>query len=732
MKKILSIMLVCALLTGICACEHDDPAAADGEGVLIAVDPDTGSHGTGSPGGTDTCDPGTGNASPTATEAPSRPSTYERLNDDDVYDLVLGDYAELCTKADSASSNDKRIIYLAQAEACLLDSAVMIPVNTEGGVYTISRIAPGTVPFVQWGNAERLQGLIISDEFCTPEERADMIGLWEKAVDGGSTYDPDAYLISKGHTLKKEYNTTFSKTPATIDWLNTSSRSDTEITVNCVDGLVEYNNLGQMAPALAESWSVSGDGITYTFNIRKGVYWYDSAGKQVAELTAGDFEAGFRHMLDAQAGPEQLVLGVVRGAQAYCSGNGSWEEVGYKEIGENDLQITLEKPCSYFLSMLTASCFLPVCESFYLSCGGVFGVEEFASASSDTQNYTFGRSDDVSSQVYCGPFLLKGIQEDSEILLVRNEHYYRNDETMINTVKWIFDDGSDPDALYDDTVAGVYAGITLEESSGLLQRAKDDGIFDRYHYISDTSSVTYFAALNVNRGTFVLENGNAASGKTEDQKIDTQTALLNRNFRKAILHAFDKGTWNAVSRGDDLKEYNLRNMYTHPEFVKLLSGTADDEGHTFPAGTYYGEIVRYYADRFGAGIDVSDGTDGWYRPEEARKYLEAAVQELGNSVIYPVQIDVFYLSSSEISTGQTAAFKRSVEDCLGAEYVLVNLIEAATPEDYYSCGFGVCDGRSGNFDVIFGSGWIPDHGDPSTYLETFLSTGCKMKAVGLY
>ena len=41
--------------------------------------------------------------------------------------------------------------------------------------------------------------------------------------------------------------------------------------VNTYDGLVEYDNEGVLQPALAESYEVSEDGLTYTFHIRQGL-----------------------------------------------------------------------------------------------------------------------------------------------------------------------------------------------------------------------------------------------------------------------------------------------------------------------------------------------------------------------------------------------------------------------------------------------------------------------------
>ena len=659
---------------------------------------------------------------------------YVRADDEEIYDNVLGNYAEMAAEAKTVVDDSERFVLYAKAEAYLLDSAVMEPNTTQGGAYTISRIAPRTVPYVQWGNDDdRLFGMVISDEFLTPDERAYLFDLWGKAVAGEAEYDPAAYLTEKGHTIQNTYTTTFATAPVTIDWLNTSSQSDTEITVNCVDGLVQYNNLNQLKPALAESWDVSDDGLTYTFHIRQGVKWYTSEGTEYAEVKAEDFASGMHHMLDTQAGLEWLIDGVVVGVHEYLNG-GSWEDVGYKATDDYTLVVTLENPTPYFMTMLTYSCFLPICTSFYEAHGGVYGIEEFAAASADTNAYTYGKSEDVASQVYCGPFLLQKLVKDSEIDIVKNPNYYNVDAVTLESVKWVYDAGEDPVATYNDTVNGTYAGIALTASTGLLDRAKEDGNFDKYHYISETNSVTYFGGLNVNRGTFALESGACASPKTEQQKADTVTALNNKNFRKALQHAWDKATMNATSRGEDLAATNLRNMYTHPEFVSLSKDVTDDEGNTFAAGTFYGEIVQFYLDEMGAKVNVADQTDGWFNPEAAREYLEAAKEELGDLVSWPIQIDVVYYSAAAANTAQSQAYKKVVEETLGVENVVVNLIEATTSEDYYASGYRASNGEAGNFDMFFGSGWGPDYGDPSTYLDTFLGEGAgyMTKVIGLF
>ncbi|MBO4278398.1 MAG: hypothetical protein J5891_01155, partial [Spirochaetales bacterium] len=186
--------------------------------------------------------------------------------------------------------------------------------------------------------------------------------------------------------------------------------------------------------------------------------------------------------------------------------------------------------------------------------------------------------------------------------------------------------------------------------------------------------------------------------------------------------------------GADLATTNLRNMYTHPEFVQLAEDVTDADGHKFVAGTMYGEMVQYYLDKMGCPVTVKDGVDGWFNPTEAKKALEAAKKELGNSITWPIVIDVVYYSASVNNTAQAQAFKQSIEGTLGAENVTVNLLEATTSADYYASGYRASNGEAGNFDMFYGSGWGPDYGDPYTYLGTFEGGGAgyMTKVIGLF
>lgn len=669
---------------------------------------------------------------------------YERGDDDEIYYEILGDYNDLMAAAKTAATDDERFALEAQAEAMLLDTAIFVPFTTQGGTYQISRVAYRTQPYVQWGNDDdRWFGRIISDEFITKEERAELIEAWNKAVAGEGEYDPAAILTAKGHTINRNFKTTFTTAPVTLDWLNTSTQSDTEVLVQCVDGLVEYDNLNNLNPALAESWEISDDGLTYTFHIRQGANWYTSEGAEYAPVTANDFVAGFHHMLDTGAGLEYLVTGeqdgpdeVVKGTNDYVNHGGSFDDVGYVAEDDYTLVVTLSNPTSYFMTMLTYSIFQPICADFYTANGGVYGIDEYQAAFADTNAYTFGKSTDVASQVYCGPFLLTKLVADSEINVVRNENYYNPDKVKLDSITWIYDMGENPKQYYADTVDGVYAGATLGSSTGVLDLAKADGNFDKYAYVADTTSTTYFGGLNLNRGTFALASGAVASSKTEQEKIDWNTAVHNKNFRKAIVHGLDRSVYNAVSAGEELKYASLRNMYTHPEFVKLSADYTDAEGNTFAAGTMYGAMVQFYLSKLDADIDVSDGIEGWFNKDVALTYKAAAIEELGDSVTFPIVMDIVYYSPSAAITARCQGVKQSLEanlndDPANPDFLKINLIEATTSQDYYAVGYRAMTGEANGMDFFFGSGWSPDYGDPVTYLGTMTYGGYMLKVMGI-
>ncbi len=667
----------------------------------------------------------------------------------EIYDAQLGDFYEAYQKVDDASSVSERYALEAVAEAKLLESGVMLPTTTRGGLYAISRVAPRTVDYTLWGNDyERFHQALVATDYIKAADRAEMKAKWAE-LKGTGTYEEWAksYLQEKGYTLKDTYNYVYPSDPVTWDVLATSLSADSEAIINTYDGLMEYDCEGTLQPALAESYEVSDDGLTYTFKLREGVKWVDSQGREVADVTADDFVAGMQHMMDAQGGLEYLVEGIIKNASEYIDGSVTdFSQVGVKAVDDYTVEYTLEEPCTYFTTMLGYGVFAPMSRTYYESQGGKFGQEYDSSAS----DYTYGK--DPNSIAYCGPYVVTNATAKNTIVFQANDSYWNKDNINIKTLTWVYNDGTDVTKTYTDLKSGVLDGASLNTST--IETAKTEGLFDDYAYVTDTEATSYMAFYNLNRAAFADTNDDTTvvSSQTDEQKAQTNAALQNVHFRRAISFAVDRASNNAQKVGEDLKETSLRNGYTPGTFVSLEEDVTIDingEETTFPAGTYYGEIEQAQIDADGVKIKVwdptadegngsSDGFDGWYSPENAMEELNTAIEELKADGVTidadnPVVLDLPYASNDERYTNAANAYKQSLEASLEG-LVKVNLVEAKSYDEWYYAGYYTSYGYEANYDIYDLSGWGPDYGDPKTYLDTFLPdyAGYMVRTLGIF
>lgn len=736
-QRFLSLALAASMTLGLCACggnsNNADNSASD-------------------QGSNETAVTGTSEVQESTAAADNTADGEEMSYDDQsakIYDEVLGEFYEYYQKAEAANSVSERYALMAIAEAKMLESAVMLPLTTRGGNYAISRVAPGTLTPILWGDDQyRFHQLLITTELITAEHRAEMKDKYSE-LRGTGTYEEWAkeYLVEKGYEIKDSYNYIYTTDPNTWDVLATSLQADSEPVVNTYDCLMEYDMEGTLQPRLAESYEVSEDGLTYTFHIREGATWVDSQGRKVADVTADDFVAGMQHMMDAMGGLEFLVDGIIKNSTQYINQEiTDFTQVGVKAVDEHTLEYTLEAPCSYFITMFNYSVFAPLCRSYYESQGGKFGTEYDNSAA----DYTYGKGPD--SIVYCGPYVITNATAKNTIVYKANDSYWDKDNINIKEMTWLYNDGSDATKSYNDTIAGTIDGAGLNPSS--IELARSEGNFDDYAYVSATVGTSYMAFYNLNRAAFANFNDatKMVSSQTEEDGARTKAAINNVHFRRAISFALDKSAWNALYSGEELKLNSLRNSYTPGTFVTLeeevtvdINGTAT----TFPAGTYYGTIMQAQIDADGLpilafdknaddGIGSSDGYDGWYHPEEAVEELNTAIEELAAQGVVideqnPIQLDLPYPMSVESFTNRANAYKQSLEKVLGGK-VVVNLIGGESNDDWYYAGYYPTYGYEGNYDVNDSSGWGSDYGDPSTYLNTLLPdyAGYMMKTMGIY
>ena len=665
-----------------------------------------------------------------------------------IYDAQLGAFNTLYQAAKEETNVSKRYALMAQAEAKLLEAAVLIPGTTNGGNYGLSRVAKRSASTVLWGNdSDRFHNVLVTTELISAEDQTHLKAMWNE-VRGTGTYSQKAtdYLKEKGYTLKDTYNMGYVSDPQTWDALATSRSADSEAIVNTYDGLVEYDNENEIKPALAESWEVSEDGKTYTFHIRQGAKWVDAQGREVADVKADDFVAGMQHMLDAGGGLEYLVENIIVNALEYNTGDVTdFAEVGVKATDDNTVVYTLCQPTSYFITMLGYNVFAPMSRTYFESKGGVFGKDDYKAAV-DAGTMKYGQT--VNDIAYCGPYTVTNHTAENTIVFEANPTYWNKDNITIKTLTWKFNDGKDPTKAYEDTKAGTLDGCGL--SSASLEACKADGNFEKYCTVSDTDATSFVLFLNLNRNAYANFNDEtkAVSTMTDDQKKRTDAAMLNVHFRRAIGMGLDIATYNGQVVGEELKLNSVRNSYTPGNFVALEEDVTieiNGESKTFAKGTYYGEIMQAQIDADGVKIKVwdaenqtSDGFAGWHNPANAYEELQQAITELKEfgveiSKDNPIVMDLPYYSGADVYTNRAQTLKQSVEEALQG-CVVVNLVSCADAKEWYYAGYYTESGKDANYTLYDVSGWGPDYGDPATYLDTMLGDGAgyMAKCLGLF
>lgn len=735
-RKIVSALLVMSMTASLVACGNSGSGSSDPADESVSVSSSASSESDASASAS--------SESEAEAEESEMPEGYDETSTE-LYNEALGDFNDALATAKEAETVDERYALMAVAEGKLMESAMMYPLISRGGMYAMYRMAPRTKDYTLWGSdKDRYHQYVVTTDFIKAEDYNEMRAKWDE-LKGTGTYESwvKEYLAGKGYTLKDSFSMPYASDPVTWDGLATSRAADTDAIINTYDGLMEYDVEGTLQPALAESYEVSDDGLTYTFHLRKDVKWTDSQGREVDTVKADDFVAGMQHMCDAQGGLEYLVQGVIKNVSQYISGEVTdFDEVGVKAVDDYTVEYTLEEPCSYFMTMLGYTIFMPMSRSYYQSQGGKFGAEYDSSAA----DYQYGK--DSNSIAYCGPYLVTNATAKNTIVFKLSDSYWNKDNVNIKTLTWLFNDQSDVTKMYTDAKAGTVDYVNLNTST--METAKSEGLYDQYAVVSDTDATSFMAFYNINRtATANANDGTTAKTTKSDEEIQrTNKALQNVHFRRAISFAADRGAYNAQQVGEDLKYTSLRNTFTPGYFVSLSKDTTiqiNGTDTTFPAGTYYGEIVQKQIDADGVKIKVwdaenktSDGFDGWYNPENAVEELNTAIEELAEDGITidesnPIQMEYPYPSAVEVYTNKANSYKKSVEAALGGK-VVINLVDAVDLDGWYYAGYYVNYGYEQNYDVYDVSGWGPDFGDPCSYLDTMLPDyeGYMTKCFGIF
>ena len=526
-----------------------------------------------------------------------------------------------------------------------------------------------------------------------------MIKLKKRLIGTGLVLATGILLSACGqsNTDTSTYSSTFSANPTTFNYLLDYYADNTAVITNLVDGLLENDSYGNLVPALAEDWSVSSDGLTYTYKLRKDAKWYTADGEEYASVKAQDFVAGIKYAADNKGQAMDLIQNSIKGLNDYVTGvTNDFSTVGVKALDDYTVEYTLTRPEPYWNSKTTNSILFPVNEEFLKSKDKDFGTLT------------------PDGILYNGPYLLKDFTSKSSIEYVKNPHYYDHDKVTIEKVKLAYFDGSDQEMTIRNFESGAYSIAGVYPNSSNYVKTKEKYQDNIVYSLQDKTS--WYFNFNVNRKAY-----NHTAKTSDQQKNSTQTAILNKNFRQAINFGIDRTAYSAQSNGEEAASKTLRNTLVPPTFVQVGDKT-------------FGEVVSSKLVQYGTewtGINLADAQDGYFNKEKAQaKFAEAKKELEAQGVTFPIHLDVPVDQTNKNAVSGMNSLKQTLETVLGSDNVVVDVQQLST-DDFGNVAFLAPNPAARDYDLNF-DGWVGDYQDPSTYLDPFnAETGFYLKIFGL-
>lgn len=306
--------------------------------------------------------------------------------------------------------------------------------------------------------------------------------------------------------------------PMCLDPQVADSKEAKLMIANCFEGLVRLDKDYKIIPGVAESWEISKDGLTYTFNLRKDTHWkllnsfedvlpegYKDTYR--TQVIAADFVYGISRALDpaTQAGDAEKLFGI-KNASAVNSGKQPTSALGITAKDDLTLVITLERADPDFLRILTLPVAMPCHEDFFKATHAKYCLD---------LKYTFCN----------GPFYLSRWAEDNTLSMYKNDEYKGSVKVK-------------PDELY------FY--VNTEESSvvkKIRQRTYDCAFISEAakNELSDSDKISNYSIQNTVYGLCfnctdsVLSNEDMRRALAMITKTAELTANFDNSFTKGIV-----------------------------------------------------------------------------------------------------------------------------------------------------------------------------------------------------
>ncbi|MCT4620604.1 MAG: peptide ABC transporter substrate-binding protein [Marinisporobacter sp.] len=398
--------------------------------------------------------------------------------------------------------------------------------------------------------------------------------------------------------------------PKTIDPQLNSAADGGHVINNTFEGLMREVD-GKLIPAMAESYDLSEDGLTYTFHIRDAK-WSDGE-----PVRAQDFEYAWKRALDPNLVPEPaeyaFQLFYVKGAQDAYEGKGKLEDVAISCKDDKTLEVTLNAPTPYFLSLTAFYTYMPVRADM---------VEK------DPENWARNPEYAVSN----GPFFVEDYIMGDRIVFKKNEHYWNKDKVKIDKVEGLMIvEESTALTAYEAGEIEVDDHIPVQEIPRLME---NDPTFSIWPEVG-----TYYFIFNVE--------------KEPVNDVKVRRALTLAIDRKAICERITKGGELPATgftppglldaKGEEFQknagDYGIDpNAANVEEAKKLLAEAGYPEGKGFPEVTViYNTLERHKAVceaiqemwKQNLGIEVKLQNQEWAVFQDARHHGNFQIARAG-------------------------------------------------------------------------------------------------------
>ena len=266
--------------------------------------------------------------------------------------------------------------------------------------------------------------------------------------------------------------------PDSLDAQKARSVEAQRVLMDICEGLTTLDRRGGVAPGIAERWSVSPDGKTYTFQLRHAARW--STGQPVV---AQDFVAGLRRLVDPHTGSQYAeVVSVISHAPGIIAGRRPVTDLGVTAAHPHTVIISLRMPSPYLPALMAHPATCPVDPRLLARYGA-----------------SYAHPGHLPSD---GAFVLTQWAHGSYIDLTRNRYYWRNSATRLDGVRYLI-------SVDENAQLNLYRAGELDIVDNAIPRSEfgwiEGHLGPQLHMAPELG--TYYYGFNMRRAPFKGQAG---------------------------------------------------------------------------------------------------------------------------------------------------------------------------------------------------------------------------------